>query len=251
MEPLIAPLAPLPAREVRVADLPFTIPLEDKIRLKLRESFRELSLGNHQLDLPTIPGVQSLSLATRYIEGGRERFIELIQRAVLNGQSPEIARWWYVYADLMPVERERVSYDDVCAASGVRPSVLMAIVVSTAMEQNLEVADLVRASLHPQVLRAAAESAIRISGPDAAIAAEDRKQWLQRSGDYLPPRGTNIHVSASAQAAAASVNAGQDPSVPSFLDDVGDDLALARQIVQRRLQAAAVADVDGSGGTGE
>lgn len=220
---------------------------EDSARWKLREHMRRrcTSGSSQHLELPTLPGVQSLSLATRYIDGGRERFIEFMQLAVLNapegGDSP-VLKWWAVYSDLLIGEREKVSFDDVCAAAGVKPSAIMSIIISTAMEAMIDVGNFARAVLHPQVVAKAAESALRIDGPHADIALEDRKALLQRDGVYLPPKGTGtsitVNTSASAQAAAA---AAADPSVPNFLSSV-DSLTAARERVQHRLAASAPAE---------
>lgn len=179
--------------------------------------------------------MQSLSLATRYIDGGRTRFIEYIQFAVLN-KLAQATRWWMVYADLLPSERVSVSYDDVCAAAGVTPQSLMAEIVSIAMEYGTDVGNLVAAAVHPAIVHQAGKSAKRIGGQHAAVALEDRKMMLQHQGFAPVPKGASIHVHASATAQAAAA-ASADPSVPGFADDM-DALARPRQGVQRQLMDA-------------
>lgn len=185
--------------------------VETTARVKLRQRLGKTQAGLLR-DLPTLPGVQSLSIATRYIEGGRERFIEMVQLAVLN-KNPHAQQWFMVYADLTPNERIRVSYDDVCAASGVMPSELMAAVVSNAMTFGVDVGNMVAALTHPQVVAAGARAAKETAG------IEDRKMLFQHHGFIPSPKGTqiSIHASANAQAAAA---ASKDPTVPSFADDL-------------------------------
>lgn len=219
--------------------LPFDLTTQDQIRLKLRDAVRRVAGGNGELpkDLPTLPGVQSLAIATRYIDGGRPRFIEFLQMGMLN-QLPNCVKFWLVYADLLPGERHQVSYDDVCAAAGVRPSALMAEIVSTGMEFGTDVGNLAAAALHPAIVHQTGKSAKRIAGEYAEIAMKDRHAMLQARG-FLPiPKGATVHVhanaSASAQAAAA---AAADPSVPSFADNMAS-LARPRQVVQQQLVEA-------------
>lgn len=187
---------------------------EDQLRLKLREKKRRITPAGATATLPTLPGVQGLSAALRYLEGGRALFIDAVQLAMLE-RDPIAEQWWSVYADLTPYERSIVSLDDVCAASGTRPSKLMAAVVSIAMEHSRDVGNLIAALLHPEVVSKMGESAKRIDGDFAEIAMKDRHAFLQ-GRNFLPvPRGAqlNVHLSASAQAAAAATN---EPSVPSF-----------------------------------
>lgn len=189
------------------------------MRLKLRQHRQRVSgkIGQPLDDLPTIPGVQSLSIATRYIDGGRERFIEFVQFAVL--QEIEAAKKWYVvYADLLPSERRVVSFDDVCAASGVRPSDLLAGVISAAMEYGIDVGNFVAAVAHPLIVSKSIESAQRITGKGASIGLRDREMLFQHhnfvpTGAKGPLVQVSNHASANAQSAAV---AAADPSVPSF-----------------------------------
>ena len=177
-------------------------------------------------DLPTLPGVQSLSLATRYIEGGRERFIEFVQLAMLNKAEAAI-KWMAVYADLTAAERLRVSYDDVCAAAGVMPSEIMSAVVSNAMTFGVDVGNFVAAITHPQVVQAAVRAAKDPAG------LEDRRMMFQHQGFIPTPKGTtinvNAHASSNAQAAAV---AAKDPSVPSFADDLRNIRAVEGTILR-------------------
>lgn len=216
---------------------PFETSASDSLRLKLREIGRRIFNGNSTMpaNLPTIPGVQSLSIATRYIDGGRTRFVEYVQFAMLNHREHS-TRWWMVYADLLPAERHRVSYDDVCAAAGVAPAALMSEVVSVAMEFGNDVGNLVAAAVHPAIVHQAGKSAKRIGGQHAQIGLEDRKMMLQHQGFAPVPKGASIHVHASATAQAAAA-ASADPSVPGFADDMAA-LARPRQGVQRQLTEA-------------
>lgn len=207
-----------------------TASVQERVRLRLRnklqlrllkltsETARIVTPGDPGLTrLPTLPNVSSLSIATRYLPGGRERFVEYVQFAALNDH--EIAKQWiFVYDDLLPSERRVVSFDDVCAASGVKPSDLMALVVSTAMEYGIDVGNLVAAAGHPEVVGKAVESALRIAGKGASIGLRDREMLFQHhnfvpTGSKGPIVQVNQHASANAQAAAI---ADADPSMPSF-----------------------------------
>lgn len=230
-------------------DVHVTTPLElaasDSLRAKLRTVARAISGGDGpaSLDLPTVPGVQSLAIAMRYIDGGREQFIEFVQMAALNGVEC-VKKWWLVYADLTPGERARVSFDDVCVASGVRPSELMANVVAVAMEFSTDVGNLVAAATHPAIVHQAAKSAKRIGGVHAQIGLADRRMLLDHARFLPVPKGASVHVHANASAnAAAAANAANDPSVPSFADDM---LALGapRRAVQSQIEASPAGSTD-------
>lgn len=164
--------------------------------------------------LMTIRGVQALSLAVRYLEGGRDRFEQYVQLAVLNGEEAA-RRFWQVFADLTPVERREVSYDDVCAVADIKPHELMAGVVRHAMVFGQDVGNLIAATLSPAVIAKMGESGLRIDDVrHAEVAQKDRHIFLQSVGFAPAPKaGVSVAVSANAQAAAASA---ADPSVPSF-----------------------------------
>jgi len=176
--------------------------------------------------------VQSLSIATRYIDGGRDKFVELVQLAMLNG-SDDATKWMTVYADLLPSERVRVSFDDVCAAAGVTPSRLVGVVTSTAMDMGRDVGNFVAAITHPQVVAASVNAA---KHPDGI---EDRKLLFQHNGFIAAPKGTTVNVHASASAAAAA-QAKSETSVPSF----GGDIASLGAAVQPRAALPAAREVE-------
>ena len=219
----------------RGEDIPFETSDIDRVRIKLREQGRRRAGHSGTSTLVTLPGVQSLALATRYIDGGRARFVEFVQMAVLNGDLLA-QKWWLVYADLLPAERATVSFDDVCAASGVAPKDLMALVVSTAMEYGTDVGNLVAAALHPAVVHQAAKSAKRIGGQWAEIAQRDRQMLFQHQNFIPIPKGATVHVHASANAQAAAA-ASAEPTVPAFAADM-EALRATRQVVQRQLTEA-------------
>lgn len=184
-----------------------------------------------------MPGISALSIATRYIEGGRERFYEFVQMAALDGVA-EAQAFLVVLGDLTPIERERVSLDDVCAACGVSPSALVGKVVSVAMQHAIDVGNFVAATMHPSIVHQAGRSAKRIGGSHAGIAQRDREMIFQHHGFVPMPRGQSIHINAtaasSATAAAASQASAVDPSVPSFADTMSA-LRAPRAAVQQKL----------------
>jgi hypothetical protein len=185
-------------------------------------------------ELMSMPSVNALSFTVRYLPGGRNRFLEFVKLAAMNGDA-NAGAWWAVFADLPKTQRNKVNFDDVCGASGVKPSALLSAVVGHGMEASVDMANLVAAALHPEVVAAAGKSALRISGPHAATAAEDRKNLLQARGFLPVPKGASIHVHASASSnAQAAAAAHADPSVPSFSADIAA-LSSPRSAVQRRL----------------
>ncbi len=169
-------------------------------------------------ELPKAPDVNALSFMIRLLPGGRERFLEFVKLAALNGDVVADA-FWTVYADLAPSNRNRVSFDDICAAAGIKPSALLAGVVGHGVESQTDMATLIAASLHPEMIAKAGESGLRISGRHAEIAAEDRKQFLQAKGFFPVAKGASIHLHANASATAAAASK-SEPSVPAFADDL-------------------------------
>lgn len=227
------------APKIKVAPLPFKTTTEDRIRIKLRDKARAQFRAEGDLPntLVTLPGVQSLAIATRYIDGGRDRFIEFVQYAVLE-HNQDAQRWFAVYADLTEYERGIVNFDDVCAASGVKPSKLMAATISAAMEAGRDVGNFVAALSHPKVVQAMVDSALK---QDSEIGLKDRHAFLQGMGMLPVPRGTTINLSASATAQAAA--AAHEPSVPSFAQDLGT-IAAAHRSAQPALSLPAGGPAD-------
>lgn len=202
-----------------VDPLPFTMSRRAKSLVEMRKKMEGAAIRPDP-KLPTAPSINALSFTIRYLPGGRERFLEFVKLAALNGD-PSAEAWWKVYADLTPYVREETNFDDICVAAGVKPSALLSGVVGHGMEAGKDMGRLMAAVLHPEVVAAAGKSAVRINGPHAQIAAEDRRQLLQAQGLLPVPKGASIHLhanaNANAQAAAATVS---DPSVPKFADDM-------------------------------
>lgn len=198
---------------------PFALTTAGSAKLKLREK----ADGRARRDtfaLPSLPGINALSMAIRYLPGGRKAFLEYVKLAVMNGDE-HAAAWWAVYADLPKTQRERASFDDVCAGSGVKPSTLLAAVVGHGIEASTDMGNLIAAALHPAVIQAAGKSALRIGGEHAEIALKDRTQLLQARGFLPAPRGTSININAHANANAQAASAASaDPSMPRFADDI-------------------------------
>ena len=169
----------------------------------------------------------------RYIDGGRDRFLDYVQLAAAE-KNDEAEIFLGIYQELSVIEQLNVSFDDICAAGDIRPSVLMAAVVQAAMEYGQTVADVVAAASHPKIVRQTVKSAMRIGGQFADIAQKDRVILLQKQKFAPVPRGTTVTVNANASAnARAAAAAASQPSVPSFLDDVG-----SLQGVKDRIQHA-------------
>lgn len=209
----------LARKALREGSTPFEkdIPLQDRIRLQLRASAHKRDGDAGALRLTsTLPGIQALSFVTRHLEGGRTRFVELVQLAAMN-QVPVAQRWYAVYADLDLNGRMHCSFDDVCAAAGVTPAEIMGLLVTTGMQQGIDVGNLVAAGLHPDLVKISGDSAKRIVGEYANIALEDRRMQFLHHNFIPAPRGTVVNVSANAQAAAA---ASAEPTVPNFAADV-------------------------------
>lgn len=213
------------------------LPVVDETRMRLREIAQKISGGQTLTDLPTIPGVSSLSIAVRKLPGGRMQFMEFAQFAALN-LCPAAQKFWMVLADLSINQRATVSYDDVCAAAGVRPSQLLMEIMGCAMEFGHDVGNLVAAAAHVSIVHQTTKSAMRIGGDYAKVAQRDREMLFEHHG-FIPvaARAASVTVNANASAnaqAAAAVSA--DPSVPSFSGTMRG-LQSIRDQTQRRLEA--------------
>jgi hypothetical protein len=190
-----------------------------------------------KLGLPTLPGNGSITMATRYIEGGRATVLGYIQLAAMNGNDSAML-WWHAYEGLSKYEQSVVSYDDVCAASGISPKLILMAIAGAGFDANCDIANLLASHLHPRVVEASGKEAITPRG------IEDRKLLMQHQGFIPVPKGTTINISSSAHSqaiAAAHAAATSDPSVPSFLnsiEDLGDvNRAVQGEIVEAQTKA--------------
>lgn len=205
---------------------------EDRLRVRLRKLMLTMerktnpnAVVDEARQLPTLPGVCALSIATRYIEGGRMRFVEFVQLAMLNGDDHARA-WIEVFADLTPVERETVSFDDVCAASGVRPADLVAAVTSTAVQVGLDTGNLVAALTHPQVVAASVKHAKDAGG------LEDRRMLFQHAGFIPVPKNTAPTVVVNNSATAQAASAARSDAAPGMETDAAGLPSFAQTLKQ-------------------
>lgn len=205
------------------------------------------------MSLQTVKGMQPLGEATKYI--GRKKFLEAVYLAALNHDETAIA-FWRIWEGLSLEDQRLVPFDEVALLAGVHAHELMSTAVSAAMILGSRTSEMVYASMQPAVVRQMMKSAMRIGGKHAQVAMLDRHKALQHGvGSFLPtPHGQTINVNASSQAAAKAAAAAQssnDPSVPSFLEDM-DELDGPKSEVQTALIAEtpsrtieAVLEVDG------
>lgn len=158
----------------------------------------------------------ALNLAMRYVEGGRQTFLEMIQRLAYNGDSDAQAIM-QIYDDLSTVQRERIDLDTLVFAAGVLPNRIMGKIVDETMQVGRDVAEMVASTTLPALMARTNESAMRIDGDHAEIALKDRHALLGHQKMIPVPKGASVHVHAHAQAAAA---AQAQPSVPTFAESI-------------------------------
>jgi hypothetical protein len=183
------------------------------------------------LGLPTLPGSGSLTLATRYVEGGRATVLSYIQLAAMNGNDSALT-FWHVYADLTPSDQAIVSLDDLCAASGIAPKAILMAIAASGFDAGCDIANLVAAHLHPKVVQASVDAALTPEG------IEDRKLLLQHAGFIPVPKGQSIVINASSHATAqAHASSAAAAGMPSFLSDV-EDVTEATKAVQGEIVEA-------------
>lgn len=172
-------------------------------------------------------------MATRYIEGGRSTVLSYIQLAAMNGNDSAMT-WWHVFEKLSKYEQTQVSYDDVCAASGISPKHILMAIAAAGFDANCDIANLLASHLHPKIVNASAKAALKADG------IEDRKLLMQHQGFIPVPKGTSINIHASSQSiAAAHATSSNDASVPSFLEDV-DEIGNTDRVVQGEIVAAQI-----------
>lgn len=189
------------------------------------------------LGVKTLPGAGTLTLATRKMLGGRETVLQYIRIAAADGD-PHAEVFLHVWDDLKVHEQRVSTLDDVCAAAGVLPVKLVKAIVGSAFESGCDIANLVAATAHPDVVASTVKFAQKLDG------VEDRKMLLQHAGFLPTPKGTTINVGVTANATAmAAAAASSDSSVPSFLEDM-DEIATPVEQVQKQLIAASVPDPD-------
>jgi hypothetical protein len=194
------------------------------------------------LPQPTSQPIQRLSYIVQHVDGGRQRFLELVGTAASDGDVA-CKKWWECFTSLTEFDQRRVPLDDVLEAAGVTPEAICSAVVSTAIRYEAQANDLVRAAIGPRVVRQLGKSALRIGGKYADIAHKDRALFLQ-SNSFLPvPKHSIIQVHAHANATShAAAAASADPSVPSFLEDM-EALRGPREKIQRELAEPIDGDV--------
>ena len=187
-----------------------------------------------ELGLPVTDYGNSLSMAVRFMDGGRAQFLAFVELAAYD-KCEDAAKFLQCYQDLRVVDRDKTSLDLLCASAGVSPVQLLKAIVGVAFDASVETANLVAAAAHPRVVETAVRSAKRIN---SEIGYRDRENLLKHAGFLPTPKGAVINVNATAQAAAAA-----GPSVPSFL---GDATAAAgpRRAIQQQIHALPPATLD-------
>jgi hypothetical protein len=192
------------------------------------------------LGLPIAPYVNTLSMAVRRMDGGRDQFLTFVALAASDNDEDAI-KVIETFESLTAMERKSANLDLLCQASGVSPVSLLKTVVGIAFETNVETANLIAAAAHPNVVATAVRSAQRAN---SKIGQQDRQALLQHHGFLPTPKGATINVNANASAAAvagASAAGPIDASIPSFLMDAQVS-GVARDRVQQQLIAAGLDD---------
>jgi len=175
--------------------------------------------------LSCLPGAGSLTLAARKLS--RENVLQYVALAASDGD-PHCQTFLHVYQDLKAWEKKHATLDDVCAAAGISPVRLLKAVVGAAYEAGCDVAHLVAAVAHPDVVSKGIEYAKDKDG------IEDRRMLYQHHNFIPVPKGTTINVSSMSGSVAQAQATSGDQSVPSFLEDVEATIE-AKETVQKFL----------------
>ncbi len=201
-----------------------------------RRTLRQIA---ESLQLPIVTYPKTLTMALRFMDGGRARFLELCQLAAF-AHDPAAITFLTVFSELTPAQQLRISIDEVCVSGGVNAIDLLKALVGAAYEAGVETANMVAAVAHPEVVAASVRSAKRIN---SEIGWRDRELLLKHHGFVPIPKGTTVNIGVTANAQAASVAAAtSEPSVPSFLADVSAMTAPRRHVQQTIIDALPVGD---------
>ena len=146
------------------------------------ESYRREGLGWLGLSEEPAPGPRVAPILTR----AGIRLGEVLDHLSV-AEEPEARAVVEAAAKLPDRFLDAVTIDDVCAAAGVQPQVILGILVKTVAESTLAASNLVASLVHPEIVRASIESA-KEPGPRGF---RDRQMLLQKSG-FAPMPKTQV-----------------------------------------------------------
>lgn len=136
---------------------------------------------------------------------------------------PKIEQFVHKYDSLSVTDRRRMTLDDICEAVEVNPGDVLKAVVGIAYEVNTDVSNLVASVMHPKVVKASVKYALKEGGH------RDR-EMLHTHANFIPQKGTQINLSANANAAAATQTTvqGDSSGLPSFEESAIDTIQTIR-----------------------
>jgi hypothetical protein len=173
------------------------------------------------------------------VAGSKRKFLEYARTSEHPGVRALIQKW----DGLSRSDRRALTITDLCAASEMKFSTLLAEVTGQAFEHNSDVSKLLAAVSQPRVVKATIDSAIRYLGPDGV---KDR-QMLHSHSNFLPvPKSASTIFRFQQQINNARESDGDEPtSLPSFSNDIiAFNAAQRGKLLPPTLDAAVEPDED-------
>ncbi len=171
-----------------------------------------------------------LHLSLRYLPNARQTFLEIVQRAAMNGDS-DSAAIMKVFDGLTEAQQRRIDLDTLAHAAGVLPNRILGTVVDHSVQMGRDVAEMITGLRLPELIDQTHKSALRIDGDHAEIALRDRHALLGHQKMIPVPKGASVHVHANAHAQAAAAASSQ-PSVPTFAESIDAANVATREVQQ-------------------
>ena len=160
---------------------------------------------------PQIDG--TLTSISEYFIGGKVAFMELAEQAAKL--DPQIQTFVEVWQQCSGKHRKELNLDAICAAKGLDPFRIFGSMAEAAMRSGYHLGAILAALSHPAVVEKSIQVALTTDG------VKDREMQL-RHANFLPmPRDSQITM-VNQLAAKAEVNLEEEPSLPSFEEEMAE-----------------------------
>jgi hypothetical protein len=178
-------------------------------KYKTKDEYRQQVLA--KLKLSVLPFKATLDhLATRF-PGGHDAFVEMMRLAC--GIEPGLAPIVQAWDDLPRYKRRQISLDTIAQANAkLDVAKIAGLVTEASIRCGINLSNMLAGLAHPQIVAASIQRALQPDG------AQDRRMQFLHSG-FLPHEGSVFNISATASAAAQSVNSAAvnaGPGLPPF-----------------------------------
>jgi hypothetical protein len=139
----------------------------------------------------TQEGLSKQHVVSHWFEniGGKEMAVEYLR----GSQDEEASKLLYVYDNLSDKEKQHLTFEDFCVASGVRSEDMLASIVKNVVPQSEKISAIMAAKFHPAVVQKTYEMAMTDRG------IKDRELLHKHAGFIPVPKGAQIAVQVNNQ----------------------------------------------------